>query len=80
MLKISVVWNDSTSTSRKLDIYASNTPFTDAEDLYGNTDLKIGTLGFGETTFDVTGDYQYVGFRSNDGAMYLDKIEVVWEE
>ena len=80
LLKISVVWNDSTSTSRKLDIYASNTPFTDAEDLYGNTDLKIGTLGFGETTFDVTGDYQYVGFRSNDGAMYLDKIEVVWEE
>lgn len=80
LLKISVVWNDSTSTDRELDIYASNTPFTDAEDLYGNTDLKIGTLGFGETTFDVTGDYQYVGFRSNDGAMYLDKIEVVWEE
>lgn len=80
LLKISVVWNNSTSTDRELDIYASNTPFTDAEDLYGNTDLKIGTLGFGETTFDVTGDYQYVGFRSNNGAMYLDKIEVVWEE
>lgn len=30
-------------------------------------------------TFTVEGDYEYIGLRSNSGAMYLTEIEIVWE-
>ena len=78
--KITITWNSNTSSSRQFDIYGSNEPFESAKDMYNTSLERIGTLNFGETDFEVTGDYQYIGFRSRNGAMYLDKIEIVWEE
>ena len=29
-------------------------------------------------TLDITEDYEYIGIRSNNGALYLDSIEITW--
>ncbi|MBR5064173.1 MAG: hypothetical protein IKX05_05585, partial [Bacteroidales bacterium] len=71
------------SGSNSIDVYGSNTAYTGAGDLYatgegGNQGTKIGTLNAtGTITF--TDDYAYVGIRSNDGAVYVTQIEIVWE-
>ncbi|MBO4668321.1 MAG: hypothetical protein J5666_09410 [Bacilli bacterium] len=30
-------------------------------------------------TYDFTDSYSYIGFRSNNGACYLDSIVIIWE-
>ena len=80
--RVVVTWNDATSTSRQLDIYVSNEAYANATELYdtgAQKGEKIGSLSYGETTFEIPGDYKYIGFRSHSGAMFLDKVEVVWE-
>ena len=71
------------SGSNKIDVYGSNTAYTGAADLYAtgegaNQGTKIGTLeATGTITF--TEDYAYVGIRSNNGAIYVTSVEIVWE-
>lgn len=77
--QVIVEWNQSTSSARRLDIYLSNKPYTNATDLYDNSDDATFTLDFNETTLDVVGDYKYVGIRSKSGALYLDSVTFVWE-
>ncbi len=82
--KVKVVWNSNTTGSRDLDVYVSNTSYTDATELYDTGNQlgeKIGSLnkGNGDTELEIVGDYQYVGVRSKSGAMYLDSIEFIWE-
>ena len=79
---IIVEWNSGTSTSRELDVYGKNSAYSAATDLYGNTGKQgddLGSIPCGTTTFEVTGEYKYIGLRSNDGALYLDKLTIVWE-
>lgn len=79
--KVSVEWNSNTADGRKLDIYGSNTAYTAATDLYGdNKGTKLGTLtyGSGSTELEVSGNYAYVGVRSNNSALYLDAITFTW--
>ena len=81
LTKVAVEWNENTADGRELQVYGSNTAYTATADLYD--EAKAGTLlgtikkGTG-TSLDVTGDYTYVGLRSADKAMYLDKITVTW--
>lgn len=79
--KIVVTWNShTTSPSRYVDIYVSNEAYTSATELYGSPKgTMIGSIQNGQTTFEITGDYEYVGLRSRDGAIYIDQIDVVWE-
>ena len=71
------------SGSNTIDVYGSNTAYTDATDLYAtgenaNQGTKIGSVTTtGTVTF--TDDYEYVGIRSNNGALYITKIEIEWE-
>ena len=71
------------SGTNTIDVYGNNTAYTGAGDLYatgegGNQGTKIGSLtATGTITF--TDDYAYVGIRSNNGAVYVTKIEIVWE-
>lgn len=79
---IIVEWNSGTSSSRKLDVYGKNSAYSAAADLYGNTGKQgddLGSISCGTTSFEVTGEYKYIGLRSNDGALYLDKLTIVWE-
>ena len=66
--------------SNTLDVYGSHTPYTSAADLYkkDKQGTKLGSLSkTGEITVD--GSYEYVGLRSNNGALYLTSITIKWE-
>lgn len=82
---IDVEWDSELMTQypdRTIDIYGSNTPISSVSNLY-NSDLeKIGSLSYvnGETTATISGSYQYIGIRSQKGALYLKKITIIWEE
>ena len=78
--KVDVVWNSSTANSRSLDIYGSNSAFTSIDNLFPATATKLGSIVNGEsTTLNITGDYAYVGIRSNNGALYASSISITWE-
>lgn len=66
---------------RTVNIYGSNDAFS-IEDMYSMT--PVGSITFSGSapytfTYDFTDSYSYIGFRSNNGACYLDSIVVVWE-
>ena len=76
---VTVVWQADTVDDRTLNVYGKNTAYTDQEDLYSSTasvqGTLLGTIVKGtSTSLTITGDYAYVGVRSNSGAMYLTSI------
>ena len=76
-----VTWNGNTSSDRTLDIYGKNTAYSAISDLYdSNKGTKLGSIAYGSTTLNISGDYAYIGLRSNNGALYLDAINVTWGE
>ena len=69
--------------SNTIDVYGSNTAYTSVANLYStsgnnNQGTKLGSLT-STGTITVTGDYAYVGVRSNSGAVYISSIEFTWE-
>ena len=78
--KISVEWNENTSTGRILNIYGKDSAYDDPTDLYGSSSGELlGIITCGTSTeYVIDGDYEYVGVRSSDGALYLDSITFVW--
>ena len=79
--KIKVTWNSNTAENRTLDIYGKNTAYSAASELYTSTTqgTKLGSIKNGTSELEITGDYEYIGLRSNSGAMYLTSIEITWE-
>jgi hypothetical protein len=80
--KIVVSWNKKTGENKQLDIYGKNEAYTASSDLYNSTQqgTQIGSIICGSSTeIDITGDYEYIGLRSNSGDIYLDVIEITWE-
>ena len=81
--EVSATWASNTSTSRTLDVYGSNVAFTKATELYNVADTvtKLGSIKYSATpnSLQITGDYQYVGVRSNSGALYLSSLGFTWE-
>lgn len=81
--KIKVTWQSSTTSGRTLDIYGKNTAYTAATDLYNTSTqgTKLGSIqcGTSSTELVISGDYEYIGFRSNSGALYLTDVEITWE-
>ena len=84
--KVIIEWNSNTSASRTLTIYGKNTAYTAATDLYGgNSGTSLGDFNVDDavnhkSVLNITGDYEYIGIRSKDGALYLDKITIYWNE
>ena len=79
--RVEIEWNDETSAGRTLNIYGSNTPYTNPTDLYDtNKDGdKLGTIVKGTSThLEISEDYRYIGLRSASGAMYLTKVTITW--
>lgn len=70
---------DAKSTNT-LDIYGKNTAYTSASDLYDSSKqgTKIGSANK-NATITPTASYNYIGFRSNNGAIYISKITIEWE-
>ena len=80
--KITVTWNSNTAADRTLDIYGNNTAYTATSNLYSSATrgTKLGSIVYGTSTeLTVSGDYEFIGMRSNSGAMYLDNIAIEWE-
>lgn len=84
---ITINWNTTKTTDgRTLDIYASNTAYTAAGDLYSTSTSGTKVTSFKYTkgttvtsTYTFADDYKYIGIRSASGALYIDSIEIVWE-
>ncbi len=80
--KVVVTWGSGTAEGRTLDIYGSASAYTTAADLYDDSKSgkKLGSIICGTSTeLVITGDYDYVGLRSNKSAMYISKIELSYE-
>lgn len=84
--KIVVVWNAATAKGRSLDIYGKNTAYASPTELYNtnNQGTKLGSIVYDgqntTSTFEVSGDYQYIGLRSKTDAMYLTSIRITWDK
>ena len=79
--KITVVWQSNTSSGRTLNVYGKNTVYSAATDLYNNSTqgTLLGTIVYGKSVeLTITGDYEYIGLRSNSGAMYLTSVSIDW--
>jgi len=81
--KVTVTWNSNTTKSRTLNVYGKNSAYTAVTDLYNssNQGTLIGTIVCGTSTeLSIADDYEYIGFRSASGAMYLTEVIIEWEE
>lgn len=82
LVSITVTFNTNTIEARTLDVYAAHTPYASAADLFGNnagTKVTSFTRSNGATqTYTFTEDYEYIGFRSNSSALYLDEVQITW--
>jgi len=80
--KITITWSNENTSNRTIDIYGKNSAFSDATDLYNASTqgTKLGSIVYGTSTeLTITGDYSYIGIRSNDGAAYLSNVAIKWE-
>lgn len=78
---VEVDWESNTTSGRTLDIYGRNVAYADATDLYdaSTRGTKLGSIIYGTSTeLEITGDYEYIGLRSNSGAMYLASVTITW--
>ena len=84
LLGVTLEFNSNTNSTRAVDVYGKEEPYTQATDLYNTATqgTKLGTIYFdpeSPKTISVSGDYKHVGFRSTNGALYLDKAIISWE-
>lgn len=82
---ITVKWASSdNTTSTTLDFYGSVTAYTAPTDLYNTSKKgsKLGSMTYDsanlEQTFEVDGEFLYIGLRSNSGALYLESVTVTF--
>lgn len=79
--KIIVTWHADTAAGRTLDVYGKHSAYSNPTELYDSSTQgeKLGSIVKGTTIeLEISGDYEYVGLRSADGAMYITEIKVVW--
>ncbi|MBR1787960.1 MAG: endonuclease [Bacteroidaceae bacterium] len=79
--KVTVTWSSNTASGRVLNIYGSNTAYTSPTDLYDSSKqgTLLGTIVYGTSTeLAVSGNYAYVGIRSNANALYANSIRIQW--
>lgn len=79
---VTVEWESGNTTGHKLDVYGKTSAYTAATDLYsgGDPGTQVGSITVDDATpLTITGDYNYVGVRSNNGALYISKLTITWE-
>ncbi|MBO5960367.1 MAG: InlB B-repeat-containing protein, partial [Paludibacteraceae bacterium] len=75
-IKVEVTWHSNTHLGRTLDVYGKSSKYGNPNDLFGvEQGTKIGSIVCGTSTeLTISGDYEFIGLRSNSGAMYLEEI------
>lgn len=79
----SITINFNSNNSNALGIYGKNTAYTTAKDLFGSAAGElIKNVPNSKTAVTITPNkaYKFIGFKSNDGTNYIDKITIVWEK
>ena len=78
--KVTVAWNSNTVAGRTLNVYGKHSAYSDASDLYNGSKqgTLLGSIGKGKTEFTIDGNYEYIGFCSASGALYLDEVQITW--
>ena len=78
--KVTVVWNSYASST--LNVYGKNTAYTQATDLYDENDAGtlIGSVNGTNKSLIIDDSYDYIGVRSNGGAIYVDTLKIEWTE
>lgn len=77
--KVTVLWESHTAANRVLNVYGKNTAYNSSADLYGDeAGILIGTIVKGTSELVIPYDCQFIGLRSEDGAMYLSEIRIEW--
>lgn len=80
---VKVEWESSTTSGRTLNVFGSHSPYTAVADLADDSKkgTLLGTIVKGTSTELAisSGDYEYIGIRSNGSAMYLTSVTFVWE-
>lgn len=69
-----------------LNVYAKSSAYSSTEELYSNDEAicgkLIGTVSAGalilEENVSYDDNYQFIGMRSNNGALYLNNITITW--
>ena len=90
--RVAITWHGDTSNTRTVDVYGKNSAYSAVTDLYSAEESTQGKL-LGSSTFNSHGtsittyinvsaldEYEYVGIRASDGAVYLSSIEIQWGE
>ncbi|MBR6746167.1 MAG: hypothetical protein IKL83_02190, partial [Muribaculaceae bacterium] len=77
---ITIKFNSKTNSARIVNVYGSNTAYTDPSELYsGSYVTQIKYSAGAQQTYTFTTDYAYIGIRSSSGAIYLDEVDIEWE-
>lgn len=79
----SITINFNSNNAQSLEIYGKNTAYTTAKDLFGSAAGElIKNVPNSKTAVTITPNkaYKFIGFKSNDGTNYIDKITIVWEK
>lgn len=79
--KVSITWNSSTDGARKVNVYGKNSAYSAASDLYNASTqgTNLGTIQCSTNeVLTIAGDYEYIGLRSNSGALYLSEVKITW--
>lgn len=79
----SITINFNSNNSNALGIYGKNTAYTTADDLFGSAAGElIKNVSNSKTAVTITPNkaYKFIGFKSNKGTIYIDKIIIVWEK
>lgn len=86
--KVTVVWDSNTAKTspRALNIYGSKNKYTDYNDLVDEqkAGTLLGSIKYDENaptnSFEIEGDFAFIGLRSNSGAVFLTSITIEWEQ
>lgn len=79
--KVTVAWESNTANGRTINIYGKNSAYSAATELYNSSTsgTNLGSIVKGTSTeLSITGDYEYIGIRSNSGALYLSSVTIDW--
>lgn len=76
-----IEWNSSTGATRTLDVYGNGTAYSHADNLYDSdaSGTNLGSIERTGTSLTVDNPKDvFAGLRSNDGAMFINKITLRW--
>ena len=82
-LSVEIAWNSSTADGRTINVYGKDSAYSDASDLYDSAKqgTLIGTIVKGTSTkLDPGKGSQFVGLRSDNSALYMDSVKIVWSD